>query len=75
MLGTSVMATIRLAISEKVMVRPMSRNRSWAMPVTNTTGRNTLMVVSVDDSSAPEMELTPYTQAVRMGLPSSSWRR
>ena len=75
MLGTSVMATIRLASSEKVIVRPMSMNRSRARPVTKTTGRNTQMVVSVDAISAPAMLLTPRTQAVRMGRCSSSCRR
>ena len=53
--GTSVIATIRLASSEYVIVRPISENRSCAMPVTNTTGRNTQIVVSVDASSAPEI--------------------
>ena len=47
------MATSRLASSEKAMVRPMSLNRSRAMPCTNTTGRNTQIVVRVEANSAP----------------------
>ena len=45
------------------------------MPCTNTMGRNTQMVVSVDENSAPETERTPSTQARNKGTPSSSWRR
>ena len=73
--GTTVMATTRLASSEKAMVRPMSLNRSRAMPSTNTTGRNTQMVVRVEANSAPATWFTPRMLAVRMGRPSSSRRR
>ena len=45
------------------------------MPSTNTTGRNTQMVVSVEANSAPATWFTPRMLAVRMGRPSSSRRR
>ena len=71
MAGTTVIAMIRLASSENAMVRPRSTNRSWASPVTNTTGRNTQMVVSVEANSEPDTWPTPLTQACRMGMCSS----
>ena len=45
------------------------------MPCTNTMGRNTQMVVSVEENSAPDTDDTPCTQARSRGSPSSSWRR
>ena len=45
------------------------------MPCTNTMGRNTQMVVSVDENSAPETVRTPSTQALSSGRRSSSCRR
>ena len=57
------------------MVRPMSLNRSRVMPCTNTTGKNTHTVVSVEAINAPEICLTPSTQARSTGTPSSLCRR
>ena len=66
-IGTTVMATSRLASSEKAMVSPMSAKRSRAMPWTNTMGKNTQIVVSVEANSAPETDFTPSPHARSSG--------
>ena len=53
MAGTSVSATIRLASSEKLIVSARSVKSCLVMPSTNTMGRNTHTVVSVEAVIAP----------------------
>lgn len=63
MAGTRVNAIIRLAKSEKVMVRARSVNSCLVMPSTNTMGRNTHTVVRVEAVMAPTTCAAPDTAA------------
>ena len=69
MAGTRVRAMIRLARSEKVMVRARSVNSCLVMPSTNTMGRNTHTVVKVEAVMAPSTWPAPATAAWRTLAP------
>ena len=67
--GTSVRATIRLAISEYVIVSARSTNICFVIPSTKTIGRNTQTVVIVDAVIAPATCLAPFTEALMAEYP------
>ena len=61
--GTSVSATIRLASSEYAIVSAISTNSCLVIPSTKTIGRNTQIVVSVDEAIAPATCFAPLSDA------------
>ena len=67
--GTTVSATIRDASKLKVIVHAISLSNSRTMPVVNTSGRNTQMVVSVLDTMDPATCRAPCTDARGAGTP------
>ena len=68
--GTSVSAMTKLASNEYAMVKPMSVKISRVNPCTNTIGKNTATVVSVEAMIAPETCFAPSTAATVADLPS-----
>ena len=52
------------------MVNPMSTKSCFVSPVVNTIGRNTEIVVSVEDVIAPATPLAPVIAASLTGTPS-----
>ena len=69
-IGTNVTATIKLATSEYPIVSPISTNNCFVSPVVNTIGRNTEIVVNVDDVIAPATPFAPVIAASLTGTPS-----
>ena len=63
MVGTAVKATIRDAVRANVMVRANGSIKSRTMPVVNTIGKKTQMVVSVDAMMAPATCFAPWNAA------------
>ena len=67
--GTKVKATIKLAIKEYAIVRPMSVNNCLVIPSVKTIGKNTQIVVRVEAKIAPDTCLAPYTAALNLFIP------
>ncbi len=70
-IGTTVSATIRLAIREYPMVSPISTKSCLVIPDVNTIGRNTHTVVRVEAIIAPPTCRAPSIAAFLADSPSS----
>jgi len=70
-MGIRVSDTSRLALSEKVTVSAWSAKSCRATPSTNTMGRNTQMVVSVEAVTAMPTSEAPFMAASKTPRPSS----
>src|SRR5450432_1729565 len=68
-IGISVIATISEINIAKVTVSAWSRNNCPATPCTNTSGKNTATVVSVDAITAIDTSRVPFTAASTMPRP------
>ena len=67
--GTKVRAIIKLAINEYAIVRPISTNNCLVIPSVNTIGKNTHIVVRVEEHIALETCFAPYTAASYLFAP------
>ena len=67
--GTTVSATTSDASRLKVIVHAISLSSSSTMPEVKTSGRNTQMVVSVEETIEPATCLAPCTEARAAGMP------
>jgi len=70
-IGITVRATIKDISKEKVTVRANSLNIVAVIPLTNTIGKNTAIVVKVEATTAILTSLAPSTAALSAGSPSS----